>query len=134
MSTRSAKARLSPSQASEMFSEAAGVLWVAFNAWYQAHPEATFDEMDNYLGEEGRGLLGKAVELILRQGDLGATPQGYRCEQCGAEMVFKGYPEKATQGLKVEAEIPRAYYICPRCQAGLFPPGPAAAAEAGPLE
>lgn len=134
MSPRSVKARLSPSQASEMFSEAARGMFVEFSAWYQAHPEATFDEMESYLGEEGRGLLGKALELILRQGNLGARPQGYRCERCGAEMVFKGYPEKAAQGLKVDAEIPRAYYVCPRCQAGVFPPGPASAAEAEPLE
>jgi hypothetical protein len=128
------KARLTPSQASERFAEAARTLWVEFSAWYEAHPEATFDEMETYLGEEGRGLLGMALKLILRQGDLGATPQGHRCEQCGEEMVFKGYPEKEVQGLKVDTEIPRAYYHCPRCEAGLFPPGPTSAAEAGPLE
>ncbi len=134
MGTRSEKARLSSSQASEAFTEAAQAMWVEFNAWYEAHPGATFDEMENYLGQEGRGLLGKALELMVRQGDLGAKPQGHRCERCGGEMVFKGYPGKAIQGLKVEAEIPRAYYICPRCEAGVFPPGPASAAEEGPLE
>ena len=134
MSTRSVKARLSPSQASEMFSKAARAMWAKFNAWYQAHPEATFDEMEDYLGEEGRGLLGMALELILRQGDLGATPQGYRCERCGGKMVFKGYPEKAIQGLKVDAEMPRAYYTCPRCKAGIFPPGPTSLPEARQVE
>ena len=134
MTARSEKARLSPSHAWEMFSEAARAMWVEFDAWYQVHPAATFDEMESYLGEEGRGLLGTALELILRQGDLGATPQGRRCEQCGGEMVFKGYPEKAIQGLKVDAEIPRAYYTCPRCEAGIFPPGPTSGAEAGEVE
>lgn len=37
-------------------------------------------------------------------------------------MVFKGYPEKAVHGLKVDTEIPRAYYICPRCEVGVCPP------------
>jgi hypothetical protein len=134
MGTRSVKARLSSFQASEAFTEAAQAMWVEFNAWYQAHPGATFDEMESYLGEEGRGLLGRALELILRQGDLGARPEGQRCECCGEEMIFKGYPKKPVQGLRVDAEIPRAYYICPRCEAGLFPPGPPPAAEAGPLE
>lgn len=134
MSTRSEQARLSPSDASERFSEAARAMWVAFNAWYQAHPEATFDEMESYLGEEGRGLLGRALALMLRQGDLGATPERARCERCGAEMIFQGYPEKAVEGLKVETQIPRAYYTCPRCEAGLFPPGSASPVEAGPLE
>jgi hypothetical protein len=134
MTIRSEKARLSPSHASETFSEAAHAMWVEFNAWYLVHPEATFDEMESYLGEEGRRLLGKALELVLRQGDLGATVQGYRCERCGEEMVFKGYPEKVIQGLKVDAEIPRAYYTCPRCEAGVFPPGPASATEVGEVE
>lgn len=134
MSTRSTKARLTPSHASEMFSEAAETLWAEFNTWYQAHPQATFDEMEIYLGERGRGLMGMALALILRQGDLGAAPQGWRCEQCGQEMTFKGYPAKAVCGLKVDAEIPRAYYVCPRCEAGIFPPGPPSAAEAGRLE
>jgi hypothetical protein len=134
MSTRSAKARLTPPRASEMFSQAAQTMWVEFNAWYKVHPEATFDEMESYLGERGRGLLGMALELILRQGDLGATPKGRCCEQCGQEMIFKGYPEKVVHGLRVDTEIPRAYYICPRCEAGVFPPGPTSAAEAGRLE
>ena len=134
MSARSEKARLTPSHASEMFSEAAQTVWAELNSWYRAHPEATFDEMEGYLGEQGRGLLGKALALILRQGDLGAAPQGCRCEQCGREMIFKGYPAKAVCGLRVDAEIPRAYYVCPRCEAGIFPPGPPSAAEAGRLE
>jgi DNA-directed RNA polymerase subunit RPC12/RpoP len=134
MGTRSVKARLSASQASERFSEAARGLWVKFNAWYQAHPDATFDEMESFLGEQGRGLLGMALELTLRQGDLGAAPEGQRCERCGGEMIFKGYPEKVVEGLKVDAEIPRAYYVCPRCKAGVFPPGPTSTAEEEPLE
>jgi len=36
-------------------------------------------------------------------------------------MVFKGYPEKDVHGLRADAEIPRAYYICPHCEAGVFP-------------
>jgi hypothetical protein len=118
MSTRSEKARLSSSHASEKFAEAAQGMWMRFNAWYQTHPEATFDEMESYLGEQGRSLLGMALALMLRQGDLGATPEGPRCERCGGETIFKGYPQKTVEGLRVDAEIPRAYYTCPRCEAG----------------
>jgi len=98
MTTRSEKARLAPSHASEMFSEAARAMWVEFNAWYQVHPEATFDEMESYLGEEGRGLLGKALELILRQGDLGATSQGRRCERCGGGDELQGLSREGDSG------------------------------------
>jgi hypothetical protein len=44
-------------------------------------------------------------------------------------MVFKGYLTKNVQGLDVEAEISRAYFHCPTCKVGFFPPGPTAAVE-----
>jgi hypothetical protein len=107
----------------------AGDLWDSFNAWYKEHPDATFDEMEERLGQRRRAMLGDFIELSLRQGDLGATPEVPSCGQCGKAMVFKGYPEKKIQGIEAEAKIPRAYYVCPTCKEGLFPPGPATSAE-----
>jgi DNA-directed RNA polymerase subunit RPC12/RpoP len=124
------KARRTQSQAAEEFSRAAQELWTRFNVWHNEHPDATFDDMDDFLGEEGRDLMGKALELRLRQGDLGAKAEGQRCSRCGREMRFKGYPEKTVHGLKVDSDIPRAYYHCPACEAGLFPPGQASETEA----
>jgi hypothetical protein len=124
MSGRPSKARCTPSQASQAYLEAAREAWDELNAWYKAHPTATFDEIEQVIGEQGRGLLGEAIELLLRQGDLGATPDAPRCDGCGRVMVFKGYPEKTVHGLKVDSEIPRAYYVCPVCEAGIFPPRP----------
>jgi hypothetical protein len=129
VSKRRSGARRTSSEAREEFLKRAGEAWDSFNAWYQEHPEATFDEMEEELGQQRRGMLGDFLELGLRQGDLGATPEAPLCERCGKPMVFKGYPEKTIQGLEAEAKIPRAYYVCPTCELGLFPPGPAASAE-----
>jgi hypothetical protein len=49
-------------------------------------------------------------------------------------MEFKGYLPKRVQGLDIEAEISRGYFHCPACKAGVFPPGPEAAAEEGELQ
>lgn len=130
MAPRSKKARQTRSEASAEFSQAAQALWAQFDDWYKDHPNATFDDMDRFLGDQGRSLMGKALELMLRQGDLGAQPEGQRCPGCGREMEFKGYPEKTVHGLKVDSDIPRAYYHCPACEAGLFPPGQTSATEA----
>ena len=54
---------------------AAEQLWDAFNAWYEAHPEATFDEMEGELGRLRRVLLGDTLVLALQQGDLGASAE-----------------------------------------------------------
>jgi len=125
MPRRSSKARCTQPAAHAEFMSAAEQLWVAFIAWHDAHPDATFDEMEQELGQQGRVLLGNTLALALRRGDLGAEPEAPRCEQCGRAMIFKGYPEKSVHGLRADAEVPRAYYVCPHCQAGVFPPGSA---------
>ena len=129
MSKRKSGARQTSNEAREEFLKRAEEAWDRFNAWHQEHPEATFDEMEEELGQQRRGILGDFLELSLRQGDLGATPEAPSCKQCGKPMVFKGYPEKTIQGLEAEAKLPRAYYVCPACQEGIFPPGPAVEAE-----
>ncbi len=128
------RARLTASEAREEFLARAEELWDEFDAWYEANPEATFDEIDEYLGQRRRAVLGELLELRLRQGDLGATPEAPRCRRCGQTMAFKGYLPKSVQGLDIEAEIFRAYFHCPACKEGVFPPGPEAAAEEGELQ
>jgi hypothetical protein len=109
-------------------------LWDEFNIWFQEHPEATFDEMESELGKHRREILGGFLELSLRQGDLGATPEAPACESCGKPMTFKGYPKKGVHGLETDVKIPRAYYVCPSCRRGLFPPGPTSTPEEGQLD
>lgn len=127
-------ARRTKSGARAAFMGAAEHLWDAFNAWYEAHPEATFDEMEEELGRLRRVLLGDTLVLALQQGDLGASAESPVCERCGRAMEFQGYRHKEVHGLQGDSQIPRAYYLCPHCDAGLFPPGPPPAAEAGSVE
>jgi hypothetical protein len=131
MPERGAGARQTSTEAREEFLRRTEELWDEFNAWYQGHPEATFDEMEAELGKQRRAILGNFLELSLRQGDLGATPEVPSCSQCGKPMVFKGYPKKEVHGLEADAKIPRAYYVCPTCGIGLFPPGPSSKPEEG---
>ena len=44
------RARLTASGAREEFLARAEALWDEFDAWYEANPEATFDEIDEHLG------------------------------------------------------------------------------------
>lgn len=131
MPERGSGARQTSSEAREEFLRRTEELWDEFNAWYQGHPEATFDEMEGELGKQRRAILGNFLELGLRQGDLGARPEAPSCDKCGKPMVFKGYPKKEIHGLEADAKIPRAYYVCPTCGVGLFPPGPSATPEEG---
>ena len=131
MPGRQSRVRLTPTEAREEFIDRAAELWDRFNAWHRAHPEATFDEMEEELGRQRRAVLGNFLELTLRQGDLGATPETLCCPKCGKLMDFKGYPTKKVHGLEADVKIPRAYYHCPACKVGFFPPGSTSTAEAG---
>ena len=124
MPERCSRVRQTSSEAREEYLRRAEELWDEFNAWYQDHPEATFDEMEAELGKQRRAILGNFLELSLRQGDLGAMPEAPSCGRCGKSMVFQGYPKKEVHGLEADAKIPRAYYVCPTCGVGFFPPGP----------
>lgn len=116
--------RLSPEEAHAAFMKRAGDLWDELNSWYQQHSEATFKDIELHLRKLRRSLMGQTIPLLLAQGDLGATPDPPPCEKCGTQMEFKGYPEKEVEGLEGEGRLPRAYYVCPACGAGFFPPGP----------
>lgn len=131
MPEQQSRARLTSSEARGEFMDRAADLWESFNDWYQAHPEASFDEMEEELGRQRRAVLGDFLELNLRQGDLGATAEAPCCPKCGKPMDFKGYPRKTVHGLDVDVKIPRAYYHCPICKEGLFPPGPTVRVEEG---
>lgn len=131
MSERGSGPRQTSSEARDEFMRRAEKMWDEFNTWYQDHPEATFDEMEGELGKQRRAILGSFLELGLRQGDLGATPEAPLCEKCRKPMVFKGYPKKEVHGLEADVQVPRAYYVCPTCGIGLFPPGPSSAPEEG---
>ena len=129
MPGQKSRARLTPTEAREEFTNRATDLWDSINAWYRNHPEATFDEIEKQMGQQRRAFLGEFVELILRQGDLGATAEAPECPKCGKPMEFKGYPPKTVHGLDVDAKIPRAYFYGPTCQVGIFPPGSTAGVE-----
>jgi hypothetical protein len=134
MAKRRSKARQTRDEAREAYLTAAAHLWDEFSAWYDAHPNATYREMELELRNHRRVLMGETLALTLRRGELGASAVAPRCERCGREMVFKGYPDKEVRGLEGEADIPRAYYVCPPCEAGIFPPGPTSEPETGLLE
>ena len=129
MSDRRRGPRQTPEEARDEFLGKAADLWDDFNTWYRDHPEATYDEMEAKLGEERRVFFGRFLEQSLRQGDLGATPEAPVCKKCGKPMEFKGYPKKTVHGLETDARVPRAYYVCPTCKVGFFPPGPTSPVE-----
>ena len=92
-------------------------------AWREAHPEATLDEIANEVTPRRRALIGVLLEhLALQQGN-GSVAEGVVCPECGATMRNKGEAAKDMLHLEGDMRLTRAYYHCPHCERGLFPPG-----------
>jgi uncharacterized protein with PIN domain len=86
--------------------------------------------------EEAVLVAGRRIQAVLTQALVeaeeakGSRPQ---CPECGAMMRHRGYREKQMVTRTGEVKVRRAYYRCPTCGRGLFPPGQAVGAQAREL-
>ncbi len=93
-------------------------------AWRDAHPDATYDEIEQEVRRLRPGLMGTFIELLINGRTTGARVEAPRCPECGSEMAFEGYRTWRVRGLEGETALERAYYRCLRCKGqGFFPPG-----------
>lgn len=51
------------------------------------------------------------------------------CPECGQKMRYKGCKERTLVTETGEVRIERAYYYCPSCRKGFFPPRPTMGTE-----
>jgi hypothetical protein len=95
------------------------------DAWRQAHPRATWVEIeaaiDAQLGPLRAEML-RDTAVASEAADLrGERP---RCPACGRALVAGGRHRRRLRGdHDVALEVERTYARCPACQTGLFPPG-----------
>ncbi len=93
-------------------------------AWYDSHPEASFEEIEAEARKQRREFMGESLTIWVNGRDTGYQVEGVKCEGCGSAMEFEGYRKWGINGLEGESELERAYYVCPQCKgATLFPPG-----------
>ena len=127
--------RMSRAQRREACMRIAEEMIDELEAWYDAHPDASFGEIEEQARQGRRRLMGKVLEIVVNGRDTGFCLQPPRCERCGAEMEFEGYRSKMIYGLEGDTQLERAYYVCPHCEGQtLFPPGPQTEAASGSLE
>lgn len=125
---------ISSSEAAKQFQEEARKIWEEVDQWMEEHPEATLEELERFLRPLRRHLTAKLIALQLLKRGAGATPQPPLCPHCEQPMEYKGILEKTAIGLEFEGPLPRAYYHCPRCAEGFFPPQPEVRVDAKRLE
>lgn len=107
-----------------VFLAAAEQLFEGMEAWYDAHPAASFEAIEAEARKRRRVLMGQGLAIWVNGRDTGYQIEGVRCQQCGSAMTFEGYRKWGISGLEGDTELERAYYVCPQCHGEtVFPPG-----------
>jgi hypothetical protein len=91
-------------------------------AWRKEHPHASADEIFAQITPRRRKLMGKLLVALALAPGSEACPV-VLCKQCGKPMVYKGKASRDIEHLEGETELLRAYFHCPHCEGGVFPPG-----------
>lgn len=128
--------RMTKRQRKAAFLAAADEVFEELEAWYDAHPEATFGEIEEEARKRRRELMGRALEIVVNGRDSGYQLEGIECGECGRRMQYKGEEFKRTiYSLEGDVRLERAYYVCSKCEEEtIFPPGREVGVERGSLE
>lgn len=99
--------------------------FAALDAWRQAHPTATWTEIeaavDAELGPLRAQVLGDTA-MASDAADLGGARRV--CPECGGRLHAAGARRRRLRGDQDEPiDVTRHYARCPACGTGLFPPG-----------
>ncbi len=115
---------MSRTERKAQFMEAAEEMFEAMEAWYDAHPDAQFEEIEGQARWLRRRLIGRGLEIWINGRSTGRQVEAPRCPRCGKPMKFVGYRRKEVWGLEGESVLERAYYVCPEGDGEtFFPPG-----------
>lgn len=99
--------------------------FAALEAWRQAHPRATWNEIEAAVEAQLGPLRAELLSDTAVASDA-ADLAGERplCPACGDRLVAAGSRPRHLRG---DGDIPialaRSYARCPACGTGLFPPG-----------
>ncbi len=95
--------------------------------WRREHPKATFEQIeaavDERLAEVRVRVLEDAV-LASEVADPSDAEPNPTCGHCGLAMERRGTPgRRLLTDHNRSISLERAYFVCPSCGEGLFPPG-----------
>lgn len=109
-----------------------------FVEWKGEERAYTFEEIEEEALVIGRAMVREMIGIAVVE--EGAKEEQYRarpepnCERCGRPMRYSGRRGRRIESKVGSVRIERAYYHCPSCKVGFFPPGPKAEDRGEPLE
>ena len=125
----------SRAQRREQFMRRAGAMYEALEDWYDAHPAATFGEIEQQARDQRRRLMGDTLGILINQRAHAVELVPPVCPSCGSAMKLHDRRGKTVHGLEGCTRVERSYYVCPAgCGQTAFPPGSKSAPAAGCVE
>jgi hypothetical protein len=101
---------------------------LGMTAWRQAHPKATWAEIEAAIDEQLNQVRAQLIEDVVQMGEgenWRELPEEERptCATCGEALSARGEQTRYLQTNGGEAiKLTRTYGTCPMCGAGFFPP------------
>lgn len=93
------------------------------HAWREAHPTATFAEIEAAVEERMRAVRAQWVRALASETAAAAAMVPPVCPHCGGAMVTRGtHPRTLTVTGDHPVTLTRPYTVCPICGTGLSPP------------
>jgi hypothetical protein len=84
--------------------------------------ELTLSDIERLVRAAGQGVMERFTDELV--GEEAHKPQSRACPECGQKMRYKGEKARNLVTETGEVRVKRAYYYCPTCRKGFFPPGP----------
>lgn len=94
--------------------------------------ELQLGDIERMVREAGEQVMERFTNEIVREEAQGE--ESSICPECGQKMRYKGRKARDLVTETGEVRMERAYYYCPRCQKGVFPPRPTLESEADDLQ
>ena len=103
---------------------------VELAAWRQAHPRATWAELEAVVQAALQRLQARFLTDLAAASPAADLPAASpadrpRCPDCGGDLVARGRRRRQilTPGQPTPLALARSYAVCQACGRGLFPPG-----------
>ncbi len=101
--------------------------------WTEATDRPNLTQIETIVLELRRRFGTTLAENMIEAQAAAQPVEAPPCPQCGQAMQPKGRKDKTVVSQLGEVHLERSHYYCPACEAGLFPPRPAARRRQRPL-
>jgi hypothetical protein len=97
--------------------------------WRRVHPKATFAEIEDEVHQRLMQLEAQVLQDAVQvsescEWDNTSGQAAPRCPTCAIPLEARGKHQRTLQGNGGQSvQLTRTYGTCPKCGAGLFPPG-----------